>query len=151
MRTDATIDRRQVRCPNASYLGYDKWIAQVGDLIRFNEGAETRVGRMIGRVAYAPRLDGDSAPVKDYILAAVLSPTLDYVAERWVNPADVVQVQPIRGQAETMQWFLSTDMTRQPVGLVRLCISELWSSFNAFMTWLREAHPAEAAKVKVGR
>jgi hypothetical protein len=92
MRTDCTIDKRQVRCPNACTIGYGKWRAQVGDLLTFQDGAQIRCGRMIGRVHYAPAISGETHPVRDYILVVGLSTALDHTFERWVNPVDVTYV-----------------------------------------------------------
>jgi len=74
MRTDATIDGRQVHVPNASHLGYDKWVAQVGDWVvwSYEPGTGDCIGRMIGRVHYAPPC-GETPAIKDYIEVLQLS------------------------------------------------------------------------------
>lgn len=50
MREDVKIDRKQVRCPNASHLGFDKYNAQVGDIILYQDGDTERIARMAGRI-----------------------------------------------------------------------------------------------------
>ena len=44
MRTDTRINRKQVTCPNASHLGFDKVNAQFGDIVLFNENDKSCVG-----------------------------------------------------------------------------------------------------------
>jgi hypothetical protein len=122
MRTDATIDKRQVRCPNASHIGYSKWKAQVGDLIVWREGDLKRIGRMIGRVHYAPALTGDRAPIRDYILVVGIGDMLQHTFERWVNPRDVERVEKIRDQGEVLAYFLSADLVKAPIDEIRRCM-----------------------------
>lgn len=78
MRTDAIIDKRQVRCPNASHIGYSKPIARVGDLITFTQQDRAITARMIGRVHYAPKLAPNDPTVKNWILAVCLNDKLDH-------------------------------------------------------------------------
>jgi hypothetical protein len=135
MRTDVRIDKQQVQCPNASHLGYDKWRAQVGDIITFREADQLRIGRMIGRIAYAPNLNGGRS-LRNYILAVVLdNHTLSHTCERWINPADVVRIQSIRNQWQVLDWFLSDDMISAPVNEVRESTAGGWSTLYAHRNW----------------
>lgn len=124
MRTDATIDRRKVRCPNASMIGWSCKQASVGSLIVFTDGGDERLGRMIGRVHYAPVLPGDSRRVKNWILAIVLGSELSHTSERWVDPKTVTRAYPltdanmVRRQA-VVAYFLGDDIIGAPVDEVR--------------------------------
>lgn len=101
MRTDVTIDGRQVPCPNASLLAFGRGAARPGDLISYDEehcadlGAncgshrhsiQQRTARVLGRVTAsdlpAPR-----------ILVLALSDCSTFAYERWVEPARVRRVQ----------------------------------------------------------
>lgn len=131
MRTDILIDKKQVKCPNVSLLGYGKWKAQVGDLVWFKEGDTERIGRMVGRVA-----SGDH---KNHIIVGTLSSSLCSVYERWVSPNQVTRIEEIRNQGEALAWFLSDTMTKAPMDKVRHCIHNGWSSFDAYMEWRKGA------------
>lgn len=117
MREDVTIDRQLVHCPNASTLGYGKYRAQVGDWITYREmytdgSFNERVGRMIGRIAYAPPC-GETPAIKGFILAAVLTCEMTSVAERWINPADVMRVHANAPDiVNFLQWFAGPELTR---------------------------------------
>ena len=105
-KADLQIDRKLVICPNASTLGYGKWKAQLGDIIVYQESTyeakdlstkvnphnHTRVARVIGRVAYAPPLESDEKPIRNYLLVSALSEDLTFAMERWVNPEDVIRI-----------------------------------------------------------
>jgi hypothetical protein len=93
MRTDVTIDGRQVICTNASLLGYSTRRARVGCFFVYSDEAGTNhVARMLGRVVFAPRLGAELKPVKNHILAMVLMSWAQSAAERWVDPATVIAV-----------------------------------------------------------
>ena len=138
MRNDAIIDKRFVHCPNSSHSGYSKWRSQVGDLVFWSmDGTEsaTMIGRMIGRIHYAPALEGDKEPVRDYILAVKLSQDMTYTSEFWVNPKLVTRVESIRNQSDVLAWFLSNQMVKEPLADVRQCSSDGWSTFAKFQAW----------------
>ena len=105
MRTDATIDGRQVRVPNASHLGYDKWTAQVGDWIvwTYPDSQSDLIGRMTGRVHYAPAC-GESAPIADWLEVLQLSDDHTHAYIRWIDPQWVTRVH---ANAPDIQRFLS--------------------------------------------
>ncbi len=142
MRTDAQIDRRQVLCKNADCSGYGKIRAQLGDILRYGYGETgfTHTGRMVGRIHYAPAMEGDKEPIRDWILVAELSNDLTHVYERWINPLWVGKVVAPRPEhTKAVQWFLSEDMVKQDQDTVRKCISGGWSSFDAYLAYqLRE-------------
>jgi hypothetical protein len=121
VRIDAFIDRKQMRCPNASTIGYGKWKAQTGDIVvyRANEGM-TQVGRVIGRITHAPALDGDKSPTRNYLLLAVLNSSLTFVMERWINPEDVIEVfEPREDVAKMLAFFFSPEFTKESVDTLR--------------------------------
>ena len=147
MRTDAIIDKRQVKVPYSSHIGFSKWRAQVGDLILFTEGGRTVTGRMIGRVHYAPAL-GETPIIRDYILCVCLNDALDYTFERWVNPIDVVQVEPMtdehaRKRIEVTAWFLS-DLKRESAEELRRTVEygAIPPKYRAFRDKLAEDRKA---------
>lgn len=122
MRTDATYDRKQVSCPNASTLGYGKYKAQTGDLIVYREHYtngtdDARLARVIGRVDYAPALDGDREPTRNRLVVLAMATMPSFCFERWINPEDVIEILAIDGEPgdkirRLMEWFLSPDLPR---------------------------------------
>lgn len=134
MRTDVTIDRKQVRCPNTSHGGYDKYKAQVGDIVLFNESGHSLVGRMIGRIVYAPPC-GETPAIRNYILVIALSQDMTFSMERWVNPADVMRVQAPRSHKQVMDYFLSDQIVKAPVSEVRAAASEMWTTLDQYLEW----------------
>ncbi len=138
MRRDATIDRRKVKCSNASLIGYGKLFAQVGDVVRFKEYDRIRLGRMIGRIAFAPPC-GETPCIKNWLLVVCLGEDLTHMAERWVDPASVTYVTPVANQGEVCAAFFSDTLTKTPIELVRMAASELWSTVAAYLAWRKDA------------
>ena len=134
MRTDALLDKRKVFCPNTSTLGYDKRYAQVGDIVLFTENEQTRIGRMIARVKWAP----DSPPIKNYILAIVLNEDMTHTSERWIQPERVTRVQALRDHREVIEYFLSDQLIKEPLEDVRRILGE-WPSMNRYRAWRNKA------------
>lgn len=135
MRTDVTIDKKQVHCPNTSRLGFDKSKAQVGDLILFSEGERIITARMIGRIAYAPQC-AETPPIRGWILAICLNDSLDHTFERWVNPADVLRVEPLENESihrrAVTEYFLSDELTQAPINEVRRSTTDGWSTLAKY-------------------
>lgn len=97
MRTDCTIDGKQVICRNATLIGFATCKARVGSYFVYHDGTEQRMARMLGRIAFAPALpdiDGKygtgAKHIKNHILAMVWFP-MGHCAERWIDPADVIE------------------------------------------------------------
>lgn len=134
MRTDVTIDKKQVPCPNASRIGYDKYKAQVGDVITYTERGQEHTARMIGRIVHAPSL-GETPAIKGWILAIRINHELDHTCERWINPADVTRVQSLRDHRRVMEYFLSDDLTTAPIEEIRQSTSAGWSTLTAYREW----------------
>lgn len=61
MRTDVTIDQRQVHCPNACTLGFGRYQARFGDFIQYKEWIDR--ARDAYQIRYAPKRSCYSAPV----------------------------------------------------------------------------------------
>lgn len=97
MRRDATIDGKQVICRNASMLGYSSVKLRVGMVFTVSDeyGGDGSAFRMIGRIAYAPALRGDAGPIRNWILALVLSNDGTFCYERWINPEHVTSTHPV--------------------------------------------------------
>ena len=137
MRTDATFDKRQVKCPNSRIFGYSKVTAQVGDLIYTKHGL---LARMIGRIVYAPSLEVNEAPIHNWILAiAMVGDLLEHTHERWIKPEHVVRVEPVRNQLDVLTYFLSKETVKAPIEELRLCASEGWSTLDAYRKWFKES------------
>lgn len=86
MRTDAVIDARQVICKNASLIGFGTLKARVGSFLTYEDSAGMHYARMLARIKYAPALAGDEAPIRNWLLCAVLSRYGSNIGEHWVNP-----------------------------------------------------------------
>lgn len=93
MRTDCTITRKAIICPNAKMLGFDKgYRAEIGDCILYQETEDTlRVARVLGCVS-APALEPGDAPVKNFALVMALSGDAGSGYERWVDPLKIVRI-----------------------------------------------------------
>ena len=104
MRTDCSIDARQVICPKATTLGFATIKCRVGSYFVYAESRDedgfvtsSRMARMLGRISFAPALpesDGRYAPgakhVRNHILAMVWI-EMGHCAERWIDPTDVLE------------------------------------------------------------
>ena len=113
MRTDAQIDRVQVKLPNASTLGYGKWKAQTGDWIAWDIPGNSGFGRVAGRVHYAPAICEDKGPIRDWILVIMFSCEMTSVHEMWVNPEWVTRCYNHNDyQIALWRFMQSDDFTR---------------------------------------
>lgn len=139
MRNDAVIDRRQVKCPVASLIGYGKRNAQVGDVIQFEENGRRRIGRMIGRIVFAPRFRPEDKDIKNWILVVCLGESLTHISERWVDPLNVSSITPLSNQGEVCAAFFSDTLTKTPLELVRMAASGLWTTVSAYLDWRKKA------------
>lgn len=106
MRTDIKTDKKLVKLPNASTLGFGKWKAQFGDVVRFEDENGTHIGRVAGRVK-------DNGQV--YVIVIVLFDAC-YVGERWVKPEEISYCITVRKQhQELMRFFMSDEwLTTSP-------------------------------------
>jgi hypothetical protein len=138
MRTDARFDRRLVLCKNATTtFGFGKIRAQVGDLVLTKDGL---LARMVARITYAPQLDSTDKPIRNWILGvAMVGKLLEHTHERWINPLDVVRVEPIRNQLDILTYFLSAELVKADIEEIRLCASEGWSTLDAYRKWFKES------------
>lgn len=94
MRTDVEIDHRQVVCRKASLIGYSTCRAKWGSYFVYNEGGvpgARSLARMIGRIKYASQLAQREEPIRNWILAMVLSSSGLSAYERWVKPDWVLE------------------------------------------------------------
>jgi hypothetical protein len=136
MRTDCNIDARRVKCRNSSHLGFSRMYARVGDLITTPCG----LARMIGRITWAPALDGGK-PIRNWICAVAIASDLSFVMERWIDPETVTGVYrltDVRTRA-VVKCFLSDDLRRsakRDVEEVRAYASELWSTLAAYRAYM---------------
>lgn len=129
MRTDVRIDRKQVKLPNSTNLGFGKWKAQFGDVVRFDESGHDMYGRIIGRIAHAHRPDGDP-DVRGWLVVIALGSNLSFPMERWVNPADVrecfnPQAFGGRDMAKFLAFFFGPEFRKQKTEVLRA-----WSTYG---------------------
>ena len=138
MRTDAQIDRKQVYLPNASTLGFGKWKAQHGDVVLYTQNDQNCIGRVAGRVHYAPSLEPNEKPIKDYLLVIQLGSRLDFSYERWVNPADVTECFDPHNEycriQEVLAFMFSKDFKKESVETLRRFAGE-WSTPAKMREW----------------
>lgn len=109
MRTDARIDRKQVKLPNACTLGYGKWKAQLGDWVTWNTDGNSGFGRVAGRVAYAPAICEDKEPIKNWLLVITFFCEMTTVGERWVNPEWVTRCYAPNDYQLSLWSFMQSD------------------------------------------
>lgn len=99
-------------------------------------GGVSHVGRVIGRVAYAPPLSGDTQPIRNYLVVASLSTDLTYVGERWVNPEDVSQVFAVRPEtAQLLAFFLSPEFGHESVDSLRRWTESGFATVNDWLAY----------------
>lgn len=107
MRTDTTITKRQIICPNSTLLGYSTHKARVGRWIQFSTAddwtGQTRIGRMIGNVS-APAISPNEEPVKNWLLVMVLNSDLTSCGQLWVKPERVMAIYTKRPR-KFLNWF----------------------------------------------
>jgi len=106
MRTDARMDRKQVKLPCASTLGFDKWKAQFGDMVMFREGHNLELGRIISRINYAPVIGDDSPAIRGWLCVAVFSQDMSFIMERWINPETIERCYTPRPQQIALMSFM---------------------------------------------
>lgn len=95
MRTDATIDRRQVKLPYISY-GRGEWKARYKDFVVWNDQGTLRLCRVVGRIVYAPELgskeQGTYSPaIRNHLMLVCLNPSHQSSFIRWVPPEEIVE------------------------------------------------------------
>lgn len=139
MRTDAQIDRQQVYCPNANTQGYGKYRAQFGDFVIWNNTDHTYYGRVAGRVHYAPAIDEDREPVRDWLLVIALGSNLSFAMERWVNPADVTEVfEPREQMTRFLAFFLSDAFKKEKPDALRAWSASGFATVEEYQQYLAE-------------
>ena len=138
MRRDATIDRQQVHLPNASTLGFGKYKAQFGDVVLYQQDEHTYIGRVAGRIHYAPPLESSEKPIRDYLLVIALGTRLDFAMERWVNPEDVTECFDPSNEhcriQEVLAFLFSPQFKTESVDTLRRYAGE-WSTPDRMRKW----------------
>lgn len=94
-RTDVERDKRQISCPNSSFLGFSSTTLRFGDFFiyrtQYSRHSEIEYkgsfARCHGRVKSTI-----SGPY--YILAQVASTNMTFTFERWVTPEQVIEIIP---------------------------------------------------------
>lgn len=131
-RTDVTVDRKQVRCSNASTLGYGQWKARFGDFVTFSEGGKVMFGRIAGRVTITSALEYG----KVYLLVITVGQDHSHAFERFVSPEDVLTItRPSDFDASALTYLLSPDFTKHDTETYRQTYSEGWSTPVAYLAY----------------
>lgn len=92
-RKDVVIDHKQVKCKNASVSGFSTRTLRPGMFFAYFKDGRTRIGRMHHRLDYTLSSQDN---LRDMIVAQVAHGLFwGYISERWVDPLDVIETQPI--------------------------------------------------------
>ncbi len=146
MRTDVQTDRKQVRCPNASLLGFGQYVAKFGDFVTFNEGGEprqSRFGRVAGRITVTGHASTDRGTV--YILVIAMDADHTHAYERWVLPGDIETIRrPADFQADSLLFLLDADFTKHSIETMRNTFSEGWSTPGKWLAWKQQQAERQA-------
>ena len=131
-RTDVNIDRKQVRCPNASTLGYGEYNARFSDFVTFSEDNAVKFGRIAGRVTITSALEYG----KVYLLVITIGQDHSHAFERFVEPADILTItRPANFDANALTYLLSADFASHSTEVYRQTYSEGWSTPVKYLEW----------------
>lgn len=83
------LDNTQVRAPNASHLGFDKWRVKRGDLFSYTDQGHDYIARSLGCIKWCDR-DGEDC--RGWICALVLGQCAEHAYIRWVNPQRITRI-----------------------------------------------------------
>jgi len=137
MRTDIETDKRFVFCPNSSFIGFSTNKAFFGDIVQFQmPDSNIHLGRVIGRLKYAPPICDDKEPIRNWIIVAALSPTLDCTFERWIDPAWVIRTIPserFSEMADVLNNFLAPELNRYSVDVLRRWVTSGWRTLSKYL------------------
>jgi hypothetical protein len=123
MRTDCQIDRKQVKLPNVTLIGFNRWKARYGYIVVWNDDGIRRLCRVVGRVAYAPAC-GDpqdkqmfTPEIRNWLVLVCLNTTGSNWFIRWAPPEQIEQCYDPKDCAEIQKKilrFLSDEFIKQP-------------------------------------
>ena len=115
----ARYDMRQVVCRNSSLIGYSTNIAKPGYWIasRSDVEGETRLGRVLGRIAETDRLGGTDCVGWLAVVGLGIEATHAFV--RWINPADVIACYE-KSPAALLSWLTGDEWVRSKRDIARL-------------------------------
>ncbi len=106
--------KKPIFCPNATALGFTKYAAGEGDVIRFKtrhqDGSDhDTYGRVLGRA----NEDGTGKPYPKrpgHLLVLVMSETMTHAYTRHVEVLDVVEVRGPETFKTFVRWFFSSKL-----------------------------------------
>jgi hypothetical protein len=112
-RKDVRYSHREVKVPTASWIGHDVGYVRPGYWIQFRMPGEDHIhtGRAI---CVVDTLDWVIPEIKGHIVAAVIMPTCDSAAERWIDPAWVIRSTP-HVPARLLEFMMSDFRDRETV------------------------------------
>ena len=85
---------------------------------------------------YAPALDGDTEPVRNWLVVARLSNDLTFVSERWINPEWVTQVFEVREETRKMlAFFFSSDFGKDSIDSMRRWTGSGFATVNDWLAY----------------
>lgn len=143
----AEYDKRQVYCANASLIGGGAYKARINDFIlyrtEFTDGSDRlTLGRVIGRVRYAPALNSDNPDntaknVTNFILSLTLSDFGDSAMIRWVDPKTVLRIsRPDKSRELFAEFFFSEKL---PFNMNELCRLSYYGALSSHYYTLEHA------------
>ena len=98
-RKDVERNKKQVNCPESSYIGYSSTKLRHGDCFLYIENTTTgtfhyRLAKCHGQIKPLANLEKDDPTPQWYILAQSADWTMRYTYERWIDPKDVTEIIP---------------------------------------------------------
>ena len=105
MRNYTLAPRKRTHLPNASTLGYGKYYAEPGDIVRFKDGGTAPViGRVLGQITSC---DQDGQDCTGWLAVATLGENLSFAFTRWIEPSEITECLPASQVAPFLSAFLS--------------------------------------------
>jgi hypothetical protein len=83
------LDNTQVRAPNASHLGFDKWRVKRGDVFSYSCDGQNHIARSLGCIRWC---DSDGEDCRGWVCALVLGQCAEHAYIRWINPQWITQI-----------------------------------------------------------
>lgn len=135
-RTGYTIHAKTTRLPNTSHLGYDKWKASRGDLVKSERG----FGVVLGTV------EGER---KKYLLVVQFDECLTHAFELWLKPEEIQTCQANAIEC-VPAWAADPDFWKLPADMILNLLNYGTVGRGSFGHW-RLTEAKLRAQIKVGK